>query len=153
MTSSSGRDIRKNVTPAKKPEPRQLPCSAPLRRKEHNSWLLEEHADAMRARDLVAMEHAVYRCAQLHVQLTGANVDPHHAASSGPLDFGHWAVHKPELMKNLALRHGEAVEVDSGRWEISVPGINTVMICGNQFFPVYGDWYPPERRGRPADER
>ncbi|GGK33810.1 3-dehydroquinate synthase [Deinococcus malanensis] len=72
---------------------------------------LEEHAQQLRARDLDAMAHAVFRCAELHVQHIGNSGDPFEAGSSRPLDFGHWAAHKLEALTHHALRHGEAVAV------------------------------------------
>ncbi|GBF06277.1 3-dehydroquinate synthase, aroB [Deinococcus aerius] len=74
------------------------------------AWL-EEHAPALVARDLSAMEHAVYRCAELHLAHIAGSGDPFEMGSSRPLDFGHWAAHKLESLTNYALRHGEAVAV------------------------------------------
>ncbi len=70
---------------------------------------LEDSAPALRARDLAAMEHAVYRCAQLHLGHIAGSGDAFEQGSSRPLDFGHWAAHKLESLTGYALRHGEAV--------------------------------------------
>lgn len=72
---------------------------------------LEEHAQALKARDLGAMEHAVYRCAELHLQHIATSGDPFELGSSRPLDFGHWAAHKLEALTQYDLRHGEAVAI------------------------------------------
>lgn len=72
---------------------------------------LEEHADDLRARDLDAMEHAVFRCAELHLRHIAGSGDAFEQGSSRPLDFGHWAAHKLEAMTGYALRHGEAVAI------------------------------------------
>lgn len=74
------------------------------------AWL-ERNAGALVARDLGAMEHAVYRCAELHLAHIAGSGDPFEMGSSRPLDFGHWAAHKLESLTNYALRHGEAVAV------------------------------------------
>jgi len=74
------------------------------------AWL-EENAAALVARNLGAMEHAVYRCAELHLAHIAGSGDPFEMGSSRPLDFGHWAAHKLESLTNYALRHGEAVAV------------------------------------------
>lgn len=74
------------------------------------AWL-EEHAGALVARDADAMEHAVYRCAELHLAHIAGGGDPFETGSSRPLDFGHWAAHKLESLTGYALRHGEAVAV------------------------------------------
>jgi 3-dehydroquinate synthase len=71
---------------------------------------LEEHAGHLRARDLEVMEHAVYRCAELHLRHI-AGGDAFEQGSSRPLDFGHWAAHKLEALTAYALRHGEAVAI------------------------------------------
>ncbi|MDP9401700.1 MAG: 3-dehydroquinate synthase [Actinomycetota bacterium] len=73
-------------------------------------WL-EEHADDLRSRDMAAMEHAVHRCAELHLDHIATSGDPFELGSSRPLDFGHWAAHKLEALSGYALRHGEAVAV------------------------------------------
>jgi 3-dehydroquinate synthase len=69
---------------------------------------LETNAGALRARDLQAMDHAVYRCAELHLAHI-AGGDAFEQGSSRPLDFGHWAAHKLEALTHYELRHGEAV--------------------------------------------
>ncbi|WP_034388838.1 3-dehydroquinate synthase [Deinococcus sp. YIM 77859] len=74
------------------------------------AWL-EEQAGALVARDLEAMEYAVYRCAELHLAHIAGAGDPFELGSSRPLDFGHWAAHKLESLTGYALRHGEAVAV------------------------------------------
>ena len=70
---------------------------------------LETHADALRARNLHSMEHAVYRCAELHLEHIATSGDAFEQGSSRPLDFGHWAAHKLEALTGYSLRHGEAV--------------------------------------------
>jgi 3-dehydroquinate synthase len=72
--------------------------------------LIEERASALMHRDAYAMEHLIYRCAQLHLQHIGGG-DPFETGSSRPLDFGHWAAHKLEQLTNYNLRHGEAVAI------------------------------------------
>ncbi|MBB6016394.1 3-dehydroquinate synthase [Deinococcus radiopugnans] len=73
-------------------------------------WL-EANAVALAARDQEAMDHAVYRCAELHLEHIARSGDPFERGSSRPLDFGHWAAHKLESLSNYELRHGEAVAV------------------------------------------
>ena len=51
----------------------------------------------------------IRRCAELHLQHIGSSGDPFETGSARPLDFGHWAAHKLELLSDHALRHGEAV--------------------------------------------
>ncbi len=72
---------------------------------------LEANAPALRDRDAGAMAHAVYRCAELHLEHIATSGDPFEFGSSRPLDFGHWAAHKLEALTHYTLRHGEAVAV------------------------------------------
>ena len=72
---------------------------------------LEQSANLLVERDMKAMEHTVYRCAELHLHHIATSGDPFEFGSSRPLDFGHWAAHKLEAMTHYTLRHGEAVAV------------------------------------------
>lgn len=70
-------------------------------------WL-EEHADALAARDMESMKYLIRRCAALHLEHI-AGGDPFEMGSSRPLDFGHWSAHKLEQLSDFTVRHGEAV--------------------------------------------
>ena len=72
---------------------------------------LEEHAAALKARDLTAMEQVIRRCAVLHLSHIASGGDPFELGSSRPLDFGHWSAHKLEQLTDHRLSHGEAVAV------------------------------------------
>ncbi len=72
---------------------------------------LERHAEALRQRDGDAMQHLIYRCAELHLNHIATSGDPFEFGSSRPLDFGHWSAHKLEQLSNYAWRHGEAVAI------------------------------------------
>ena len=71
---------------------------------------IEENATALAARDMVAMQHLIHRCAELHLQHI-ASGDAFEQGSSRPLDFGHWSAHKLEQLSHYRLRHGEAVAI------------------------------------------
>jgi 3-dehydroquinate synthase len=73
-------------------------------------WL-EEHATALAAFELAAVEEAIRRCATLHLAHIATAGDPFELGSARPLDFGHWAAHKLELLTRHELRHGEAVAI------------------------------------------
>ncbi|GAA0526222.1 3-dehydroquinate synthase [Chitinophaga japonensis] len=73
-------------------------------------WM-EEHAAALTARNMEAMEELVHRCAALHMAHIGGAGDPFESGSSRPLDFGHWSAHKLEQLTDFSLRHGEAVSI------------------------------------------
>jgi 3-dehydroquinate synthase len=72
---------------------------------------LESNAKALVRRDMQAMRHLIYRCAELHLAHIATSGDPFEFGSSRPLDFGHWAAHKLEQLSGYELRHGEAVAI------------------------------------------
>ena len=74
------------------------------------AWL-EEHADALAAFQPQAMGYMIRRCAELHMRQIAHGGDPFESGSARPLDYGHWAAHKLELLTQHALRHGEAVAI------------------------------------------
>jgi 3-dehydroquinate synthase len=73
-------------------------------------WI-QEHADALRMRDLEAMEYLVQRTAELHLMHIAYNGDPFERGSARPLDFGHWSAHRLESITCWQISHGEAVAV------------------------------------------
>ncbi len=79
-----------------------------LKDKEFFDFLVK-NAEKLSKRDKNAMQHLIYRCAEIHMQHIAQGGDPFEKGSSRPLDFGHWAAHKLEQMTNYELRHGEAV--------------------------------------------
>jgi 3-dehydroquinate synthase len=83
---------------------------AALRDSQFFCWL-ERHARALAGRDGKAMEYLIRRCAELHLDHIATSNDPFEMGSSRPLDFGHWAAHKLELLTSFRLRHGEAVAI------------------------------------------
>ena len=72
---------------------------------------IEQHAAALKARDLGVMEEVVRRSAMLHLAHIAQSGDPFEQGSSRPLDYGHWAAHKLEALTHYRLRHGEAVAI------------------------------------------
>jgi len=73
-------------------------------------WLVD-HARVLAAFDLDTVERMVRRCAELHLAHIAGGGDPFETGNTRPLDFGHWAAHKLEVMTGHALRHGEAVAI------------------------------------------
>lgn len=72
---------------------------------------LTKNAVALRNRDIGLMEELVRRCAFLHLDHIRTNGDPFEFGSARPLDFGHWAAHKLEVMSGFSLGHGQAVAI------------------------------------------
>ncbi len=70
-----------------------------------------KHAAALRARDQAVMEKVVHKAAALHLRHIASSGDPFEFGSARPLDFGHWAAHRLELMSNFTLGHGPAVAI------------------------------------------
>lgn len=73
-------------------------------------WLTHQRA-ALAAFEPTAVEHMIRRCAELHLAHIATGGDPFEQGNARPLDFGHWAAHKLELLTDHALRHGEAVAI------------------------------------------
>ncbi len=71
-------------------------------------WLCANSAK-LRARDFKAMQQLVKRCAELHLEHIRSGGDPFEMGRARPLDFGHWAAHKLELLSEFHISHGEAV--------------------------------------------
>jgi 3-dehydroquinate synthase len=73
-------------------------------------WLCG-HAKQLRAFELDTVEKMIRRCAELHLAHIASGGDPFETGNARPLDFGHWAAHKLEILTNHELRHGEAVAI------------------------------------------
>ncbi|MBT3191734.1 MAG: 3-dehydroquinate synthase [Verrucomicrobia bacterium] len=72
---------------------------------------LEAHAAALRARDEDLIEEVIKRTALLHLDHIRCGGDPFESGTARPLDFGHWAAHKLEVLSNYRLGHGQAVAI------------------------------------------
>jgi 3-dehydroquinate synthase len=68
-----------------------------------------ENTAAFRARAHGPMRHLVQRCAELHLDHIRTGGDPFEMGRARPLDFGHWAAHKLELLSGFRIGHGDAV--------------------------------------------
>jgi 3-dehydroquinate synthase len=102
LTTLSDRDWRAGVSEAIK---------AALIKDRTFFDFLEQHATALKNRDLAAMEQAIRRCAALHLMHIATGGDPFELGSSRPLDFGHWSAHKLEQLTEHRIGHGEAVAI------------------------------------------
>lgn len=71
-------------------------------------WMVGS-ANTLAAGDPAAMAHAIHRGAALHVEHIMGGGDPFELGAARPLDFGHWAAHRLEILSKHRLRHGEAV--------------------------------------------
>jgi len=75
-----------------------------IRDPEFFGWLETNDHDAN-------LDHAIRRCAELHLAHIAGGGDPFEQGNARPLDFGHWSAHKLELLTQHELRHGEAVAI------------------------------------------
>lgn len=74
------------------------------------AWI-EDHAEALHVGEGSATATMIRRCAELHLQHIATSGDPFERGSARPLDYGHWAAHKLEVLSEHRLRHGEAVAI------------------------------------------
>jgi 3-dehydroquinate synthase len=81
-----------------------------IRDSDFFAWL-ESEADALSHFSPNALDRLVRRCAALHMRQIAHGGDPFEMGSARPLDYGHWAAHKLEMLTRNALRHGEAVAI------------------------------------------
>ena len=102
LASLSDRDKRNGYVEAVK--------VALIRDLEFYEWI-EREASSLAAFAPKAMEHLIYRCAELHVNHIATSGDPFEFGSARPLDFGHWAAHKLEQLSEYRIPHGEGVAV------------------------------------------
>ena len=72
---------------------------------------LEQAAPAICARDISVAEGIIRRSAELHLRQISKGGDPFEFGSARPLDFGHWAAHRLEVISNHELGHGYAVSI------------------------------------------
>lgn len=59
--------------------------------------------------DREPVKEMIIRCAELHLDHICSSGDPFEMGSARPLDFGHWAAHRLEVLSAYGIRHGEAV--------------------------------------------
>jgi 3-dehydroquinate synthase len=97
-----GRDKRAGMAEAVK--------VALIRDRAFFEWL-EEKAEALSLFASEPLDKLIRHCAVLHMRQIAHGGDPFERGSVRPLDFGHWAAHKLEVLSNYALRHGEAVAI------------------------------------------
>jgi 3-dehydroquinate synthase len=97
-----GRDKRAGMAEAVK--------VALIRDRAFFEWI-EEKAEALALFASDPLDKLIRHCALLHMRQIAHGGDPFERGSVRPLDFGHWAAHKLEVLSNYTLRHGEAVAI------------------------------------------
>ena len=72
---------------------------------------IEQTASAICNRDMPVAEQIIRRSAELHLRQISKGGDPFEFGSARPLDFGHWAAHRLEVISGHELGHGYAVSI------------------------------------------
>lgn len=72
---------------------------------------LAKSANDILQRDQKTIEYIIKHCARLHMDHIRNSGDPFETGTEKPLDFGHWAAHRLEILTDFKLRHGEAVAI------------------------------------------
>ena len=70
---------------------------------------IERAAPRIRKRNMPVIRRILKRCALLHLDHIATSGDPYELGTARPLDYGHWAAHKLELLSRHRLSHGHAV--------------------------------------------
>ena len=73
--------------------------------------LIERCARKIHQRDLPTIRRILQHCALLHLDHIATSGDPYELGAARPLDYGHWAAHKLELLSKHRLSHGHAVAI------------------------------------------
>jgi len=68
-------------------------------------------APQIRKRNMSAILRILKRCALLHLDHIATSGDPYELGAARPLDYGHWAAHKLEVLSRHRLSHGHAVSI------------------------------------------
>lgn len=121
---------------------------------------IERAAPKIRKRDLPTIRRILERCARLHLDHIATSGDPYELGTARPLDYGHWAAHKLELLSKHRISHGHAVAVGIALDALYAAGLGllpekqayrlvaTLRACG---LPVYApELSRTDRRGRLA---
>lgn len=72
---------------------------------------LEHDAATLVAGDAPAMRCAIEVAANIHLRQICTGGDPFEFGSARPLDFGHWAGHRLEILSGHSIHHGQGVAV------------------------------------------
>ncbi|MCL1909556.1 MAG: 3-dehydroquinate synthase [Kiritimatiellaeota bacterium] len=81
-----------------------------IRDAEFFAWM-EAAAPRLRECEPDALAHATECAARIHLRQITEGGDPFERGSARPLDFGHWAAHRIEVMSGKRVGHGAAVAV------------------------------------------
>jgi len=86
-------------------------CKVALVRDADFFSFLCDSAERLAQRDDAAMARVVRQSARIHLEHIASGGDPFEFGSARPLDFGHWAAHRLEILSEHRIAHGQAVAV------------------------------------------
>jgi len=72
---------------------------------------IERAAPRIHKREMPVIRRILKRCALLHLEHIATSGDPYELGTARPLDYGHWAAHKLEVMSRHRISHGHAVSI------------------------------------------
>jgi len=72
---------------------------------------IERAAPRIQNREMAVIRRILKRCALLHLNHIATSGDPYELGTARPLDYGHWAAHKLEILSRHRISHGHAVAI------------------------------------------
>ncbi len=72
---------------------------------------IERAAPRIHQRDMTVIRRVLKRSALLHIDHIATSGDPFELGTARPLDYGHWAAHKLEVLSRHRISHGHAVAI------------------------------------------
>ena len=102
LSTLEARDLRAGMAEAVK--------VALIRDADFFNWI-EGNAKSLAAFEPVTLSELIRRCAHRHLEHIAGGGDPFETGTARPLDYGHWAAHRLEVLSCHDLRHGEAVAI------------------------------------------
>lgn len=110
---------------------------------------LERSIDAICSRDLSVAGKLIACSAEIHLRQISKGGDPFEFGSARPLDFGHWAAHRLEVISGHELGHGYAVAIGIALDTVyaRMQGLITEQAASRILallkalqLPIYSDW-------------
>jgi 3-dehydroquinate synthase len=128
-----------------------------IRDAEFYGWIESRGAEVLNPHG-PALRHVIRRSAELHARQIATGGDPFETGSARPLDYGHWAAHKLEILTGHELRHGEAVAIgmaQDARYSARTGFLRDgedLRICGLLRQLGFELWHPALESRTPAGE-
>jgi len=72
---------------------------------------IERASPRIQKGEMAVIRRILKRCALLHLDHIATAGDPYELGTARPLDYGHWAAHKLEILSHHRISHGHAVAI------------------------------------------